>query len=119
MTVLIVEDNAGVRRLLRNVLAEVAKEIWECSDGADALASYATHRPQVVLMDIRMERIDGLAATKQILSFDPLAKVLIVTDYNDDALRLAARDAGACGYALKLNLLDLAEQIRSLACESV
>jgi CheY-like chemotaxis protein len=114
MTILIVEDNAGVRRLLRGVLADVANDIWECRDGADALAAYTAHQPDVVLMDIRMERMDGLAATKQILLFDPSAKVLIVTDYNDDALRNAAQEAGACGYALKLNLLDLTRQARSL-----
>jgi DNA-binding NarL/FixJ family response regulator len=119
MTVLIVEDNAGVRRLLRSVLAEIAGEIWECCDGADALAAYKVHQPEVVLMDIRMERMDGLAATKQILLFDPSAKVLIVTDYNDDALRNAAQEAGACGYALKLNLLDLERQVRSLAGEGI
>lgn len=118
MTVLIVEDNAGVRRLLRSALAEIAEDIRECCDGADALAAYAAHQPQVVLMDIRMERMDGLAATKQILLFDPSAKVLIVTDYNDDALRKAAQEAGACGYVLKLNLLDLALQVRSLIDES-
>jgi DNA-binding NarL/FixJ family response regulator len=45
--------------------------------------------------------------------------VLIVTDYNDDALRNAAQEAGACGYALKLNLLDLERQVRSLAGEGI
>jgi DNA-binding NarL/FixJ family response regulator len=119
MTVLIVEDNAGVRRLLRSALAELAEDIWECCDGADALAAYAAHQPEVVLMDIRMQRMDGLAATKQILLFDSSAKVLIVTDYDDDAVRNAAQEAGACGYALKLNLLDLAQQVRSLAAEGV
>lgn len=119
MRVLVVEDNAGVRRLLRCALAELSEEIWECSDGADALETYAVHRPEVVLMDIRMPRMDGLAATKQILLFDPSAKVLILTDYDDDALRNAAQKAGACGYALKLNLLDLAQQVRSLAAEGV
>jgi DNA-binding NarL/FixJ family response regulator len=69
--------------------------------------------------EVVMQRMDGLAATKQILLFDPSAKVLIVTDYDDDALRDAAQEAGACGYALKLNLLDLAQQVRSLAAEGV
>ena len=119
MTILIVEDNAGVRRLLRAVLAEVATDIWECRDGADALAAYTAHQPDVVLMDIRMERMDGLAATREILLFDSSAKVLIVTDYNDDSLRNAAQETGACGYALKLNLLDLARQVRSVAGERV
>lgn len=94
-------------------------DILEWCDGAEALAAYRAHQPEVVLMDIRMERMDGLAATKEILQFDPSAKVLIVTDYNDDALRNAAQEAGACGYVLKLNLLDLANQVRSLAGEGV
>jgi CheY-like chemotaxis protein len=115
MTVLIVEDNTGVRRLLRSALAEIAEDIWECGDGADALAAYLAHQPDVVLMDIRMPRLDGLAATEQILRFDPSARILMVTDYDDDALRNAAQKAGACGYALKPNLLDLAQLLRSIS----
>jgi DNA-binding NarL/FixJ family response regulator len=115
MTVLIVEDHAGVRRLLRTALVGIAEKVWECCDGADALVAYAAHRPQVVLMDIQMERMDGLAATRQILLSDPSAKVLIVTDYNDDALRKAAQESGARGYVLKRNLFDLAQQVCSLA----
>ncbi len=117
MTVLIVDDNAGVRRLLRRVAAEVATGIWECSDGADALAAYSAHQPSVVLMDVRMPQMDGLAATRQIRLADPSARIVIVTDYDDDALRQAAREAGACAYVLKVNLLDLSALIRSVACE--
>jgi DNA-binding NarL/FixJ family response regulator len=119
MTVLIVEDNAGVRRLLRSALAELAEEIWECCDGADALAAYAAHQSQVVLMDIRMHGWMDWPQPNRSWSFDPSAKVLILTDYDDDALRNAAQEAGACGCALKLNLLDLAQQVHSLAAEGV
>ena len=115
MTVLIVEDNEGVRRLLRSVVAGIADVAWECCDGADALEAYVMHRPDIVLMDIRMPGMDGLAATRQILLTDPSAKIVIVTDYDDDDLRGAAREAGACGYALKRNLLDLVPLIRSTA----
>jgi CheY-like chemotaxis protein len=115
MTVLIVEDNAGVRRLLRRAIAGVAAMTWDCCDGADALEAYIRWRPDVVLMDIRMPGMDGLAATKQIRLFHPSARIVIVTDYDDDALRGAAQDAGACGYALKLNLLELAPLICSVA----
>ncbi len=107
MTILIVDDNDGIRRIVRHALKDIATTVWECSDGLDAPAAYRTHQPDVVLMDIRMPGVDGLEATRRILRNDPLARVVIVTDYEDDVLRAEAREAGARGYALKLNLLDL------------
>lgn len=117
MTILIVDDNAGVRRLLRRALFDAASAVWECSDGAEALATYTNWRPDVVLMDVRMPGMDGLAATRQIRQVYPSARVVIVTDYDDEDMRIAAREAGACGYALKQNLTDLPELIRSVAGE--
>jgi|SRR5271154_5384214 DNA-binding NarL/FixJ family response regulator len=114
MTVLIVDDNPGVRRLLRRVVLDTASTVWECSDGAEALAVYAERQPDIVLMDIRMSRMDGLAATKQIRKFHPEARVVVVTDYDDEDLRKAASEAGACGYALKQNLTELPRLIRSI-----
>lgn len=118
MTVLIVDDNAGVRRLLRRAVLDTAGTVWECSDGSEALATYANQRPDVVLMDVRMPGMDGLAATRQIREFDPAACVVMVTDYDDEDLRKAASDAGACGYALKQNLTDLSRLIRSISSEA-
>ena len=63
MKILIVEDNAAVRRLIASVLAPLASTITECTDGGDALIAYEAYRPDVVLMDIAMQRLDGLAAT--------------------------------------------------------
>ena|SRR5580698_303765 len=114
MTVLIVDDNPGVRRLLRRVVLDTATTVWECSDGAEALAAYADLRPDMVLMDIHMSNMDGLAATRQIREFHPQARVVVVTDYDDDDLRKAASEAGACGYALKQNLTELPVLIRSI-----
>lgn len=114
MTILIVEDNAAVRRLLCRAVAPVASCIWECADGDKALSVYERHRPDVVLMDIRMPVIDGLTAMKQIRQFDPAARVVIVTAYNDGAFRSAAQEAGSCAYVLKENLLDLAEIVSSV-----
>jgi CheY-like chemotaxis protein len=108
MTVLIVEDNAGVRLLIRHEIDKATTQIWECHDGADALSFYDNHRPDVILMDIRMPRMDGLAATRQIRELYPIARIVIVTNCDDEDLRLAAREAGACGYVLKQNLVDLA-----------
>jgi len=114
MTVLIVDDNPGVRRLLRRVVLGTASAVWECSDGAEALAAYADRLPDIVLMDIRMCNMDGLAATKQIREFHPEARVVMVTDYDDEDLRKAALEAGACGYTLKQNLTELSGLIRSI-----
>jgi len=107
MTLLIVEDNPTVRKLIRRAATDVAESIYECEDGADSLAAYEIHRPDVVLMDVRMPRMDGLTATRLLLHHHPAAKVVILTDYSDDEVRSAARDAGACAYALKNNLTDL------------
>ena len=58
--------------------------------------------------------VDGIEATRRIRKAHPNAKVIIVTDVDDDAVRQAARSAGACGYALKDNLLDLPGLVESL-----
>jgi DNA-binding NarL/FixJ family response regulator len=65
-------------------------------------------------MDIRMHEVDGITATKQIKAADPAAKIVILTDYDDDALRQAAMHAGACGYVLKDNLLYLVRLLEAM-----
>lgn len=113
MTILIVDDNAGVRRLLRRMIAEIDATIVECNDGAYAMAAYSDHRPDIVLIDIHMPLQDGLTSTRQIREYDPSARILIVTEYDDDELRAAASQAGACAYVVKENLIGLPEVIRS------
>ena len=115
MTFLIVEDNAGIRRVLRRILAGTASAIWECDDGADALSAYEEHRPDIVLMDLRMPHIDGLTATRQIRGYDPSARIIIVTDYQDEDMKTAALEAGAREYVLKHEIADLPEIASSLA----
>ena len=107
--VLIVDDSRAIRELIKMTLAGVAQIVGECSDGADALAAYERLRPDWVLMDIGMKNVDGITATRQIIAADPQAKIIIVTDYNDDDLRRAAADAGACQYVVKENLLDIVD----------
>jgi len=109
--ILIVDDNAGVRRLIRQAVSEVAKEIRECSDGDQSLSAYTDFQPDLVLMDVRMPGMDGLTATRQLKKIYPEARVIIVTDYDDDLVRSAAQEAGACGYALKQNLTVLEDLV--------
>jgi len=107
MILLIVEDSAAVRRMIRSLVTDLAEECYECADGAEALAAYRAHRPDWVLMDLEMGEVDGLTATRQIKADWPEARVVIVTNYDDAELRAAARSAGACQYVLKENLLEL------------
>ena len=107
MNLLIVDDNAAVRRMIRRVVSDLVEDIHECADGVAAIAAYKELRPDVVLMDIEMKGLNGITATRQILSAFPDARVIIVTGYRDEHLRAAAREAGACGYVLKENLLEL------------
>jgi CheY-like chemotaxis protein len=111
VTILIVEDNDTVRRLIRRAICHLTTDIHECVDGADALKAYTEYRPDLVFMDLRMPRMDGLTATRQITQQYPEARIVIVTDYDEEQLRIAAFAAGAIGYALKDNLTDLEELI--------
>jgi CheY-like chemotaxis protein len=107
MTVLIVDDNPRFRELLKTVLAGVVDEVSECADGDEAVAAYRARRPDWVLMDLQMPRVGGLEAIRRLLAADPTAHVVVVTDYGDAHWRAAALEAGARGYVLKDNLLDL------------
>lgn len=106
-TILIVEDNSQMRRTLKALLSDLAPVCYECSDGRAALAAYQQYRPDWVLMDLKLAGTDGLAVTAALRAADPAARILIVTSYDDPALREAAREAGACGFVSKENLLEL------------
>ena len=93
--------------MLHSLVADLADQVTVCADGSQAFALYARHRPEWVLMDVQMKETDGICATRQITAAYPEARVLIVSNYDDTDLRAAARAAGACGYIVKENLLNL------------
>lgn len=107
LNLLIVEDNKSMRNLIKSVIEDMADRVTECIDGAEALSAYTRCHPDWVLMDIRMPRMDGIAATNQIKAAFPEARVVIVTDHDNDKLRRAASAAGACAYVLKEDLFAL------------
>lgn len=107
MKLLIVEDNPTVRRMIRRMVADLAQEIRECDDGSEALDAYRELHPDWVLMDLRMPRLNGLAAARQLIEYDSAAHIVIVTSYDDPALRAAASEAGASGYVLKEDLFEV------------
>jgi DNA-binding NarL/FixJ family response regulator len=102
--VLLVDDEAMIRTGLRMVLeAESDIEVvGEAGDGAQAVTAAATLRPDVVLMDVRMPRLDGLAATQQILAADSAVKVVVLTTFNEDSYVRDALRLGASGFLLKV-----------------
>jgi RNA polymerase sigma factor (sigma-70 family) len=103
LRVVIADDQALVRTGFRMILtADGIEVVAEAADGAEAVAAVRRTRPDAVLMDIRMPRMDGLEATRQILSGGASeTRVLILTTYDLDQYVYAALTAGASGFLLK------------------
>lgn len=101
--VLLVDDDALVRAGLRMILSssDDLEVVGEAADGADAVEAARTHRPDVVLMDIRMPGMDGIAATTAIRRLPTPPHVIVLTTFQADEHVLSALRAGADGFLLK------------------
>ena len=113
--VVLVDDQTLVRTGFRLVLDETGdiEVVGEAADGARALDVVARTRPDVVLMDVRMPGLDGIAATRRIRSGPHPAKVIILTTFDLDEYVLAGLRAGASGFLLKDALAaDLVSAVR-------
>jgi two-component system chemotaxis response regulator CheY len=112
MKILLVEDNAEMRRLLKSMVEKLADEIIEASDGAAAVELYRTERPDWVLMDIFMKPTDGLTAAGAIKSMDAEARIIFVSNHTDKRTREAAHNAGGTSFFEKEDLMSLVEFLR-------
>jgi DNA-binding NarL/FixJ family response regulator len=101
--VLLVDDQDLVRAGLRGVLREQFgfEIVGECSDGTGVLAAVAACDPDIVLMDVRMPLLDGVAATRQLRAERPSVPVLALTTFDDDEALAGMLRAGAAGFVLK------------------
>ena len=101
--VLLVDDDALVRAGLRLILSSAAdlEVVGEADDGADAEAAVRQHRPDVVLMDIRMPQVDGITATAALRRLDSPPQVIVLTTFQADEHVVAALRAGASGFVVK------------------
>jgi len=101
--VLVVDDDDLMRAGLRAVLSSDATVdvVGEASDGRSAVDEVRRHRPEVVLMDVRMPNLDGIAATRELLATSTEVKVVILTTFEQDYYIFGALSAGAAGFLLK------------------
>ncbi|KAF0846743.1 response regulator [Nocardia caishijiensis] len=101
--VLLADDQRLIRAGLR-MLIEDTDDITvagEAADGVEAVRLHTELRPDLVIMDLRMPGLDGIGATRQILTTEPRAKVLVLTTFDDDEHLFPALSAGATGYFVK------------------
>ena len=101
--VLIVDDHAVVRRGLTDLLdaADGITVVGAVEDGVRAVDAVQELQPDLVLMDLSMPDLDGIAATARVLEVRPATKIIVLTSFNESARILAALEAGAVGYLLK------------------
>lgn len=109
MNIIIVDDDCLVSGALKTIL-EVNDGIHVSaigSDGKDAVSLYREHRPDVLLMDIRMKKMNGLDASERIIKEFPEAKILLLTTFSDDEYIIKALKLGAKGYLLKQDYANI------------
>jgi two-component system, NarL family, response regulator len=117
ITILTADDHPLIRDGLAAVLrAESGLQVVaEAANGEEAIEAYERLRPDIVLMDLRMPVMDGLAATRAILADDPNARIIVLTTYDGDEDIHRALAAGARGYLLKdMMRTDLLNVIRAV-----
>ena len=117
---LIVDDNSRFRKYLKEFLVSESKieVIGEASDGLEAIRKARELKPDLVFLDIRMPRINGIEATHQLKEKMPEIKVIILTVFDMDEYREAAKANGADGYVIKKSLIkELLPIINSLFCD--
>jgi DNA-binding NarL/FixJ family response regulator len=115
--VVVADDQALVREGIRTLLQVAGIDVVaEAADGAEALVAIEAHDPEVVLMDLRMPRHDGIWALERLRERGLAVPVLVLTTFDDDTLVLRALRAGARGYLLKdVTIAQLARAVRVLA----
>lgn len=113
---MIVDDDPLVQESLKIILEKDGdiEVVSLCGSGREAVSAFAEVKPDLVLSDIRMEDMDGLEATSEILKIDPSAKVILLTTFLDDEYINQALKVGAKGYILKQDCASLSDAVRAV-----
>lgn len=115
LKLLVVDDAPYVLKALRDTLEAHGYEVHEAVNGEEALTRYREVNPDVVLMDILMPKMDGISATRNIIDYDPDAKIIAVTAVGKRGLEKECIEAGASGFVMKpFKTKDLLDAINSL-----
>jgi DNA-binding NarL/FixJ family response regulator len=118
ISVVLVDDQELARAGLRTILRQPYgfDVVGEAADGQAALGEVARARPDAVVMDIRMPRMDGVEATRALLAADPACRILVLTTFGEDGVLAAALRAGASGFCLKdAPAEDIQRAVRAVA----
>ena len=116
MNIILVDDDKIVEAALKTII-EASGEIKVAAtgdNGQEAVELYKKHRPNVALLDIRMPKMTGIEAAKEILLFDPAAKILFLTTFDDNEYINAALKIGAMGYILKQDYESIVPALKTV-----
>lgn len=117
MKVMIVDDHADMRRMLKNNITLFFSEdvvIIECESGEEAVVKYPNFMPDFVLMDFQLGGMNGFEATKNIINYDSKAKVIIVTSYDSPSMRSRAEKVQSLGFICKDDLSGLYQLMQNI-----
>lgn len=120
MRIILIDDDPLVRESLKQILENKDMKVLATgSNGQEAIELYELHRPDILLMDIRMEKMNGLKATEVIMSNHPQAKILLITTFQDDEYIHKAIELGCSGYILKENISGIIPAIEAAATDQL
>ncbi len=119
--IVIVDDNERIRKLIARLLEKlnIPLKVIECENGEEAVNIYSEEKPDLVLMDIVMDRMDGLKATQRIVKADKDAKIIIVSQLPEDEYKKEAINAGAIEFVNKENLSMLIQVVYKLQKDNI
>jgi DNA-binding NarL/FixJ family response regulator len=109
MVFLIADDSDALRKMVKWFMESPDRSFIESADGQAAINDYAHYQPDWVIMDIEMQKTNGIAATRKIIKKFPDANIILLTQYDDPHLEKAALEAGAKACLLKEDMAGLTE----------
>ncbi|NQY94967.1 MAG: response regulator, partial [Campylobacteraceae bacterium] len=101
VTLLYVEDSLAIREILSARLRKKVKHLIVAEDGEEGLAKYIEHKPDMILTDVTMPKMDGIEMTRKIKEIDTYIPIIILSAHNDSTYLLEAIELGVSGYLLK------------------